>query len=508
MNEPYKKGFSEYAQENRGRIVLLLLLFLLSQYMFYTMGISGLALVCFLPVVPIAIYAALKWQMMTFGILFFLNFTIMGIGRYISIPVPVTALSQSITFLALFSALLDNKENNGKSVWNVMYMMLYIWIAYLCLEMLNDTCQLPFSFAQWLQRTYLFGLQIVFGCLVVSLIINKPERVMFFLKFWAVMTIIAAIWSWRQRTFGFDTAENIWLETRGRTTHIIGGTIRYFSFFSDAANFGCHAACAAIVFFIVALTSKIKKHRVFFCIAGVFSLYGMFTTGTRTAVICFILGTFLYIILSKSFKLAIPITAIIGLFIFILAFTKIGQGNDMIRRMRTAFDTNDASKNTRDINQEALKKYMQDAPWGLGISMDPQAIPANNKYKVASTTPPDSYYVYLWQFTGRIGEVLFAIVCIVSLFGGCYIVLFRLKNKSLQGIGAAFCCAFAAINAGGYANNILTQYPNVIVLFGGMALTYSLPAMEAEYIEYEERLFENQEKEKREKEKRKREKRV
>ncbi len=497
MNNSYSKSFSEYKTENRGRIISLLLLFSLSMYLFYSMGIPGLAIVCMLPLVPIAIYLTLRYKLFTFGALFVLNYIIMGIGRYVNIPLPITAISQPMVFLLLFSELINLNERNGKYLANAMYFMFSIWVGYLVLEILNNTCDLPFNFGSWFLNTYLLGLQIIFGAMVVSLVINNPQKLFFFLKIWAIMSIIATIWAFRQKTFGFDNAENGWLMGGGRTTHIIGGTIRYFSFFSDAANFGCHMAAAAIAFFIVGATSKIKKHKLLFFITGACCTYSMFSSGTRTAIFCFLAGTCLYIILSKSIKLGAIVTVLVASFTFLLAFTTIGQSNSMIRRMRSAFDKDDASSNVRDINKQALEKYMQDAPWGLGISVDPEAIPSNNKYKIVTQTASDSTYVYLWEYTGIIGEYLFALVNIATLFGGCYIVLFRIKNKSLQGIGAAFCCSFAAINVGGYANNILTQYPNIIVLFGSMALTYSLPLFEDDYNRFEETLIAEQEEKKR-----------
>ena len=103
-----------------------------------------------------------------------------------------------------------------------------------------------------------------------------------------------------------------------------------------------------------------------------------------------------YIFLSKSVKIAVPFTIIFGLAFFILAFTNIGQGNQQIRRMRTAFDPNDASANVRTINQTAMKRYMKEAPWGIGLHAVYGSVPPNNKYNYMSTVPPDSEYVNIW----------------------------------------------------------------------------------------------------------------
>ena len=123
---------------------------------------------------------------------------------------------------------------------------------------------------------------------------------------------------------------------------------------------------------------------------------------------------------------------------FILIFTNIGQGNQQIRRMRSAFDKKDASSNVRDINKAAIAKYMDEAPWGIGIGMLTKDIPANNKFNRLSRIPPDSEYVYIWVRTGIVGVTVFTCCMVLILIGGCLIVLFRLKSPSLTVSHLAF----------------------------------------------------------------------
>lgn len=153
--------------------------------------------------------------------------------------------------------------------------------------------------------------------------------------------------------------------------------------------------------------------------------------------------------------------------------------------MRSAFDKNDASANVRDVNKTAIAKYMKDAPWGIGIGMYSDNIPSWNKFKILSEIPPDSEYVFIWVRTGPIGVSIFAFCMILMLGGASYIVLFRLKNRTLIGIGAGLCAAFTAIQLGGYANQVIYQYPNGVTFFGGLAIVYILPFLEPEWIEYE-----------------------
>jgi hypothetical protein len=223
----------------------------------------------------------------------------------------------------------------------------------------------------------------------------------------------------------------------------------------------------------------------------------MFPSGTRTATACFIAGIMAYIFLSKSFKIAVPVTIIFGIFVFILAFTTIGNGNQQIRRMRSAFDKNDKSAQDRAINQEAMKKYMAEAPWGIGMNVGYQNVPANNKYTFMATVPPDSEYVFIWIHTGIIGITIFLICTGLMLLGASWIVLFKLKSPSLRGIGAGFTCAMVAMQLGGYGNQILMQFPNGLIAYGGLTLVYVLPWIEPEWIENENKLLTKQEEKKR-----------
>ena len=128
---------------------------------------------------------------------------------------------------------------------------------------------------------------------------------------------------------------------------------------------------------------------------------------------------------------------------------------------------------------------MRDAPWGIGIGMMSANVPANNKYTYMATVPPDSEYVFIWIHTGIIGITLFLICTAIMIFGACWIVFFKLKSPSLRGMGAGFCCAMISQQMGGYGNQILMQFPNCLVFYGGLTLVYVLPWIEQEWISYE-----------------------
>ena len=211
----------------------------------------------------------------------------------------------------------------------------------------------------------------------------------------------------------------------------------------------------------------------------------MFQSGTRTAIFCMMAGFMVFLVLSRSVKIIVPVSIVFGLFFGMLIFTDIGQGNNQIRRMRSAFNPEDASANVRDINKAAIAKYMKDAPWGIGIGIFEKNIPAWNKFKIVSQIPPDSEYVFIWVRTGWIGVTWFAICNLMILMAGCSTVFFKIKNRSLMGIGAAWCASFTALHLGGYANQILMQFPNIVIFYGGMATVFLLPKIEKEFEELE-----------------------
>ena len=324
------------------------------------------------------------------------------------------------------------------------------------------------------------------------------------------MGISFVFWVWKQKNIGFTHAEDLWIHTRGATTHIIqGGTlIRYFSVYSDAANFGIAMASTGVAFIVFGITSKVKYLKRFFLITGAVCIWGMFPSGTRTAIGCLGAGFMAYIFLSKSLKIAIPFTTFFILAFSFLAFTTIGNSNQQIRRMRSAFDKNDASANQRTINQQTMKKYMDEAPWGIGIGKGGNNVPANNKFRLMSTIPPDSEYVDIWLRTGVIGITVFIICTIVMLAGACWLVFFKIKSPSLRGIGAGLCCAFISQQLGGYGNQVLMQFPNGLVFYGGLTIVYVLPHIESEWNEYEEKLLAKETEKARLKEEKKRAKRV
>ena len=505
-----KLSFSTYAKENGGRVSLLFLLFLLALYELVTAGFNIFAIICIIPLILVIVLGTFHRQMQTFWTLIVINYIVMWHGVPLPSGIPNSLYNEMLELLLIALAFLNIKEIKYEHLCNTMFLCLIAWVGFCTLEVLNDTCGLGINPAAWYQGARMMAFQILYAFIIFTLYISNPKILVKYLFLWGFLALFSSFWVWKQLNIGFTDSESNWLYGAGRTTHIIaGGTlIRYFSIYSDAANFGVGTASTAVAFIIFGITSRIKKLRNYFLFVGIAAAWAMFPSGTRTAIACLMAGFMTYIFLSKSTKIAIPFTIIFSLFAFILVFTTIGQGNQQIRRMRSAFDRSDASANVRANNQQTMKKYMAEAPWGIGLGMYGTQIPANNKYGLMARIPADSEYVFIWIRTGIIGITIFIITTFIMILGACRIVFFKLKSPSLRGIGAGFCCAMVSQQLGGYGNMVLLQFPNCLIFYGGLAIVYVLPHIENEWIAYEEEQLAKEAEKKRLKEDKKKTSRV
>ena len=488
-----------YAKDNGGRVSLLLLLFFVAIYEFISAGFSAFAIICFIPTIILFVIGSFRYRMFLFWVLVIINY-FLQMQDAPKIPGPMSLPNEILQLSLLAIALIDLENSHFERIGNIMFFSLLAWCSFCIVEILNDTCGLGINIGAWYQGARMMAFQLIYIFLVFTLYVTNPKILKYYLYVWGALALFAVFWVWKQQNIGLTQNEFAWLYYgQGRMTHLIqaGTLIRYWSIYSDAANYGIGIASTGVAFVIFGITAKLKKLKYFFLIVGGACIWGMFPSGTRTAIACLLAGFMAYIFLSKSFKIAVPFSILFAFFAFILVFTNIGQGNQQIRRMRSAFNKNDASANVRSINQATMKKYMKEAPWGIGMGMFGSNVPANNKYNRMATIAPDSEYVFIWLRTGVVGITVFLICTAIMLLGACWIVFFTLKSPSLRGIGAGFCCAFVSQQLGGYGNQVLMQFPNGLVFYGGLTIVYVLPWIETEWIEWESKELAVQEEKKR-----------
>ena len=485
-------SITKYYPENGGRVIVLFLLFSLAIWQFISAGFNAFAIICLLPLLVPIIYVAFTWRMAFFWVLVVVNYFVMwgNKNEWLPVGIPLSLYNELLEILLIVIAIVDARQSpHFDRAGSLMLITLVTWSGFCTLELFNNTCRLGLDVGGWYTGARLMAFQLLYAYIVFVLYITTPERLKNYLIFWALLSLFSVFWVFKQIYIGMTPKEAAWLWNSGATTHVLnGGTlIRWFSTHNDAASFGIYSAASAVVFFVVAIMSRFRKERLFFTIAGALVTWGMFQSGTRTAIFCLIAGFLVFLVLSKSAKIIVPSAIVGGIFLFLLVFTTIGNGNQQIRRMRSAFNKDDASANVRDINQIAMQKYLRDAPFGIGLGASADKVPANNKYSILSRIPPDSEYVFIWIRTGIVGITVFLILTVIMFLGACWTVFFKIKCRSLVGVGAGLCGAFVAVQLGGYGNQVLMQFPNALLFYGGLSIVYVLPYIEPAWVEMEEK---------------------
>lgn len=161
-------------------------------------------------------------------------------------------------------------------------------------------------------------------------------------------------------------------------------------------------------------------------------------------------------------------------------YTTIGQDNQQIRRMRTAFDPNDASLQTRLSNQRILSVYLSTRPFGGGLGhagkKAKKALP--NTYLANIAT--DSWYVMIWAEQGVVGLVLHLIILFYIIIKSSYLIMVKIRDPNVKITMIALTSGMLGIMVASYGNAVLGQVPTSMLIYTSMALM-----LNAEIIDHE-----------------------
>ncbi len=352
---------------------------------------------------------------------------------------------------------------------NGMLMLFLIWGVYCILEIANpNNVQ-----AAWNISITHYLIYPIVCAVIVPLAIRNIKGIQWLLIIWSLFILLAAAKGYWQKNCGFNEREQYFLYVLGGArTHIIWSGIRYFSFFSDAANFGVHMAMGVSLFGISLFYIKGVWLKIYFIIVIIAAIYGMGISGTRAAIALPIGALGSFIILSRNRKACITGISVLALLFLFFVCTNIGDDNQYIRKMRSAFrPSQDASYQLRVDNRKRMRELMIHKPFGYGIGLSK----GDRFYpKERMPYPPDSWLVSVWVETGIIGLVLYLAVHGV-LFAWCgWILMFKIMNKRLRGLLTAWLCTAAGFYLAAYANDVM-QYPNSIPIYTAFALCFAGP---------------------------------
>lgn len=421
-------------------------------YAIITQKLLIAVLIVSLPIVVMAIAYGFQNPYFVYLLYATYAFFFTTVSRYtlkvkLSVGLDIILVYLSISLLVVFY--LKKTNFRLKNAVNVFTLSYIAWVLFVLLQLAN-----PHIGEEGITHGIrIMILQTSALYIVASIVSNSPKVLRNGLILVGLFTIIAFIKLMYQRYVGFDSYERYWLYVQeAAKTHILSTGIRYFSYFTDAGNFGTIMGAVATVYTIIGFNTRSRKYAIFYLIVGAMGTIGMLFSGTRGALIVPFAGIALYCLICKSIKTFV-ITVITGACIFaFLAFTDIGNGNSFIRRARTAFrPTEDASFNVRIQNRKEMAQYLKDYPFGVGLANAiPKLWPKQDFTYEEGTLPPDSYFVSIWIQTGLPGLALNISIYFITLLGCCYIVMFRVKDRYLRHELAAFTCAVFGILLSGY----------------------------------------------------------
>lgn len=461
--------------------------FLITKGWIYTLLIAGLCILYALmtrvstPVfvafgaIPLIITGAIliiKNAQLAFYVMFGLQFCLTLSTMFLDLKISVATIGTMLIALALLIARSIYKPFDWSRSFNGVFWLYFVWAAYCTLELANPNT-VPEAWAIAIINYFIYPL---FCAILAPITIRNIKGIYWLLIIWSVFVLLAAFKGYWQKSHGFSARDLYFLYVYGGAkTHLIWSGIRYFSCFTDAANFGVHMAMAMTTFGFSIFYVKSNWLKAYFAMVVLAATYCMFISGTRSAIIIPLAGLLFFIILSGNKKTFLAgFIALIGLILF-FSFTTIGDGNQYVRKMRSAFrPTADASYQVRLANRERIKELMVSKPfgYGLGLSKGERFRP-----KERMPYPPDSWLVATWVETGIVGFVLYLLIH-GALFAWCsWILLFKVMNKRLRGLLAAWLCASGGFFVAAYANDVM-QYPNSIVVYTSFIICFIGPYLD------------------------------
>lgn len=437
------------------------------------------AVIVCLPIAALTFIYSVQYPQVSYFLYFTMAYFFGAIMRYSNLEglsvildgLLVYALLATLLHTAVYKQGKDIKIMNAANMLTICYS---IWVAFVFVQLINP--EATFDKLMVSSRGWIISLPLLY--ILSSIILVTPKRIKFWLLLLGIFTLLAFLKVVWQKYRGFDSTERAWLMSGAWTTHLLHTGIRYFSFFSDAGNFGSNMGLIAIVYGIISFHTKGLILRLFYIIVTIAGVIGLFMSGTRGAIIVPFGGLLLYCLLSKNLKVVI-ISVIAGSALFaVLAFTDIGNGNPFIRRMRTAFTpTEDASFNVRKENQKRLAHLLKDKPIGIGIG-NRMIDTENLNVQGDNIIPPDSFYVDLWIQTGIIGLILYISILAIILLRCSYLIMFRIKNKKLRYILAAMLSGTFGLWLNGYVGNGMGFQPGSTIIAAFIAFILNGPEMD------------------------------
>jgi hypothetical protein len=461
-------------------IALILCIAAVSAWLIFKMEVAGGAVLIVLPFIAIFLNILFRFPIIGLYTAIGLGFILLGLGKYIS-GIPIGVMMDAIlifTYVALIFNKFKERVNFMPANKDITYLSI-LWFGYSLFELINPEAR---SSAAWFSgRGIALYMMLIVPLTLIFIDSNRKLDLFFYL--WGILSLLASLNGFKQHFIGVDRWEQAWLDEGNAQTHILFGKLRSFSFMSDAGQFGANQGYSALVAFIFSTVQTDKRKKLFFIVVSIFALYGMILSGTRGALSVPLAGFMAFFVLRKNIRvMLVGFFLLMTVFVF-FKFTSIGQGNDQVRRMRTAFDPNDASLQVRLENQRRLKSYLASRPFGGGIGLGGVKAQKYLPNAFLSQVATDSWYVLIWVEQGIVGLLMHLFILFYILIKGSYFIVFRIRDPILQIKMAALASGMFGIMVASYGNAVLGAMPTGMLIYTSMALLVNTERLDTPLIQ-------------------------
>jgi putative inorganic carbon (hco3(-)) transporter len=418
----------------------------------------------------VVVYLCLFKPLTGFYIVNFLSFFIFFpnhvIGRDI---LPSGIIIEILTLFVFMGSVLSIKSKDIyfsgllKTGVSITFLILTLYVA---IQAFNPNVD---GFDSWLAT---FKRSIFFILLYISCycLIDTKEKLKYFIRFWVYLSFVAAAYGCYQQWFGYFSFEMNYIMRAPGGYEILfqGGQLRKFSFLSDVVGFGVLSGCMALLTLLLAINEKekIRKYRYFFFFV-IMSL-GMAYSGTRTTTIIVPAGLLLYFLITiqnRTTLFALLIASIVALIILFIPI----HNNATLNRVRSTFDSQDASFNLRNKNRHQIQPYIYTHPIGGGIGTTNAPGLLNHPNHPLAGFATDSGYLKAALEIGWIGLTLMILFNLAILFQGIN-YYFRMKDNELKFLLLVILCTLFPNIITQYSQETTGQYPFCLFFFSSLSL--------------------------------------
>lgn len=431
---------------------------------------AGLGLVG-MPIAVFGFAALMKYPQWNLWGSLIVGFFSAGIGRYIDAPWGL--LMDAFLVIGWLSLIFRlRKKADWQPMRNDIMLVTLIWYGMVMLELFNPEMR---SAGAWFYAMRGAGLYQLLAFGLTFLLFQESKYLDKFLHFCILFSFLGVLWGLRQMIFGTDAAEDYWLYVEGfAMTHMLAGVLRVFSFYSDAGQFGAQQAMMFLVCAIIAIGKFPMKTRLYYGIAALIFFVGFGISGTRGALAVPAAGAFVYLILSKNFKLLAVGVLVMGMTFYFLKYTMALQSVEQVRRMRTAMNPQDESLLVRLRNQVTFGNYLRSRPIGGGIGSAGFWGHRFSPGTLLAETATDSYYVKVWAETGIVG------ICLHLFMFGYFVgkgavVCWNIRDELLRQKIIALYAGMCGIFLSSYGNQVFSQTPTGIIMYIAIPLIFMSP---------------------------------